>query len=144
MPRVPGVVSAPGQRNGVAMPPSSRTRRARDSHWYHPGPDPFGGPPTRHDHGSQALSDPGPPPPSDADDPPPSDPGTPPRSDRPLSLKGQIGATRDAAFRLAMAHVDLAKAEAAEIGGQIARVAALIGGALGLVIFAVILLVVGS
>jgi hypothetical protein len=77
-------------------------------------------------------------------DSPPSEPGTPPPSDRPLSLKGQIGATRDAAFRLAMAHVDLAKAEAAEIGGQIARVAALIGGALGLVIFAVILLVVGS
>jgi hypothetical protein len=43
-----------------------------------------------------------------------------------------------------MAHVELAKAEAAEIGSQIARVAGLIGAAIGLVLFAVILLVIGS
>ena len=43
-----------------------------------------------------------------------------------------------------MAHVELAKAEAAEIGGQIARVAGLIGGAVALVLFALTLLVIGS
>jgi hypothetical protein len=43
-----------------------------------------------------------------------------------------------------MAHVELAKAEATEIAEGIKRVAALIGGAVALVFFAVILLVVGS
>jgi len=42
-----------------------------------------------------------------------------------------------------MAHVDLAKAEAQAIGGQIARVAGLVGGAIALVLFAITLLVVG-
>ena len=42
-----------------------------------------------------------------------------------------------------MAHVDLAKAEVAEIGGRIARAAALIGAAIGLLIMVSILLIVG-
>jgi len=55
----------------------------------------------------------------------------------------QFGATRDAAWRLAMAHVELAKAEGAAIGGQIARLVGLIVAALALVFMAVILVVVG-
>ena len=43
-----------------------------------------------------------------------------------------------------MAHLDLAKAEAAEIADSVKRVAALVGVALAVVIFAVILLVVGT
>ena len=42
-----------------------------------------------------------------------------------------------------MAHVDLAKAEAAAIGGQVARVAGLIGGAIVLVLFIVFLVLLG-
>jgi hypothetical protein len=51
--------------------------------------------------------------------------------------------TRDAAWNLIMAHVDLAKAEAAAIGGQIAGVIGLVVLALALAFFAVVLLVVG-
>lgn len=53
-------------------------------------------------------------------------------------------ATRDSAWRLAIAHVDLAKAEFQAIGGEIARVAALAGIAFAVVVFAAILLVVGT
>jgi hypothetical protein len=53
-------------------------------------------------------------------------------------------ATRDAAWRLAIAHVDLAKAEFQAIGGQIARAAALAGIAFAVVLLAGILLVVGT
>ncbi len=45
---------------------------------------------------------------------------------------------------LAMAHVELAKAEMSAIGGEIARVAGLIGGAIVLVLFAVSLLIIGG
>jgi hypothetical protein len=58
-------------------------------------------------------------------------------------LKAQFGATRDAALRLALAHIDLAKAEAAAIGGQVARAAGLIGGAIVLVLFIVFLVLLG-
>ena len=47
-------------------------------------------------------------------------------------------------MRLVLSHVELAKAELAAIGGEIARVAALAGLALAVVIFAVILVVVGT
>ena len=50
----------------------------------------------------------------------------------------------DAALGLAMAHIELAKAEAAAIGGEIAKVAAYVGIAIAVVLLAVILLVVGS
>ncbi|HYH92898.1 MAG TPA: hypothetical protein VD763_07050 [Candidatus Saccharimonadales bacterium] len=59
-------------------------------------------------------------------------------------MRAQISATRDAAFRLARAHIDLAKAEATTIGGQIARVAALAGIAIAVVIVAVLLLIIGT
>ena len=45
---------------------------------------------------------------------------------------------------LVMAHVELAKAEAGEIAGEVGRVAALGALAIGLVIFAVFLLVIGT
>jgi hypothetical protein len=47
-------------------------------------------------------------------------------------------------MRLVMAHIDLAKAEASAIGGEIARVAALVGIAIAVVLFAVILAVIGT
>jgi hypothetical protein len=59
-------------------------------------------------------------------------------------LRASFRSTRDAAFRLATAHIELAKAEAKAIGGEIAKVAALVGIAIAVVIFAVILLVIGT
>jgi predicted small secreted protein len=47
-------------------------------------------------------------------------------------------------MRLVAAHIDLAKAETAAIGGEIARVAALLGIAFAVVLLAGILLVVGT
>jgi len=58
-------------------------------------------------------------------------------------MRAQLAATRDSAWRLAMAHVDLAKAELSAIGGEIARAAALGGIALAVVLLAGILFVVG-
>jgi hypothetical protein len=92
---------------------------------------------------SNTLDDPTstPPPPP----PPSSGSGTPtgrPRS-KPPGLRDQIAATRDAALTLVMAHVELAKAEAGAIAGQVGRLAALGALALVLVIFAVFLLVIG-
>lgn len=52
-------------------------------------------------------------------------------------------ATKDAALALVMAHVELAKAEAGQIAGEVGRVAALGALAIVLVIFAVFLLVIG-
>jgi hypothetical protein len=59
-------------------------------------------------------------------------------------LRAQISATRDAAMALVMAHVELAKAEAGQIAGQVGRAAALGAIALVLVIFAVSLVVIGA
>ena len=69
--------------------------------------------------------------------PPPAQPAPP------LGLKAQFGATRDAAFGLASAHIDLAKAEASAIGGQVARAAGLVAVALAFVLLIGFLLVVG-
>ena len=56
----------------------------------------------------------------------------------------QFRATREAAIRLVMAHVELAKAEASAIGVSIAKLAGLVGVAIVLVITAAFLLVVGT
>ena len=56
----------------------------------------------------------------------------------------QLKATRDAAMALVMAHVELAKAEAGQIAGEVGRVAALGALAIALVIFAVFLVVIGT
>jgi hypothetical protein len=53
-------------------------------------------------------------------------------------------ATKDAAVALVLAHVELAKAEAGQIAGEVGRVAALGALAIVLVIFAVFLLVIGA
>jgi hypothetical protein len=58
-------------------------------------------------------------------------------------LRKQFIATRDAAYRLALAHIELAKAEAAAIAGEVAQVAALIGVAVVAVLLAVNLFIVG-
>jgi hypothetical protein len=53
-------------------------------------------------------------------------------------------ATRDAALRLAVAHIDLAKAEASQIGGEVAKLTALTIAAIVLVLIAAMLLVLGT
>jgi MFS family permease len=59
-------------------------------------------------------------------------------------LFASIRSTRDAGMRLALAHLELAKAEAQAIGDEVKRVAALAGVAFAVVVFAAILAVVGS
>ena len=61
----------------------------------------------------------------------------------PAGLRAQIGAVRDAVRRLIGAHLDLAKAEASEIGGEIKRVALLGGIAIGALIALGLLLPIG-
>jgi hypothetical protein len=63
--------------------------------------------------------------------------GTPP------GLREQIGSTIDAAKRLFRAHVNLAKAEAGEIAGEVGRMVGLVAIALGLLFAVGILLAVG-
>jgi hypothetical protein len=65
-------------------------------------------------------------------------PGDPP------GLRTQIGATVDAAKRLFRAHVDLAKTELGEIVGEVKRMVALGGAAIGLLLIAAMLLVIGG
>ena len=67
----------------------------------------------------------------------------PDREPRP-GFRDQFGATKDAAYRLAGAHVALARAELADILDEVKKVALLIGVAIGVVIFAVILVAVGT
>jgi hypothetical protein len=82
---------------------------------------------------------PPPPPPSGADGPPPPPP--PPAAP---GLRGQFGATRTATKELVEAHIELAKAEMEEISGEIKKVAALAGVAIGAAIFAALLLGIGG
>lgn len=58
-------------------------------------------------------------------------------------MKQQAGATKDAIVALARAHVDLAKAEAAQIGGEIGIVAAAVGAALAALILIAFLVPIG-
>jgi hypothetical protein len=76
------------------------------------------------------------------------DPGSagaePPKLDRaPAGLRDQIRAVIAAARRLLAAHVDLAKAEAGEIGTEVKRVALLVGIALGAMLSLALLLPIG-
>jgi len=75
----------------------------------------------------------GPPPP-----PPPPEPEPAP------GLGEQIGATRDSAKRLLDAHVELARAEFEEIGDAAKRAGGYAGLAVGLAIFALLLLAIGG
>ncbi len=78
--------------------------------------------------------------------PPPPGAGKPPPSRRgpKRGFRDQFWATVFAAQRLVTAHIELAKAELADILEGIGRVAALFGAAVALAIFAVILVTVGS
>jgi hypothetical protein len=67
-----------------------------------------------------------------------------PRLDEPApGLKEQIGATRSAFQGLVGAHAELAKAEMGEIAGEVKRVAAFVGIAVGLFVLAALLVGVG-
>ena len=59
-------------------------------------------------------------------------------------LFAQLRATRDAAMAMVRAHIDLAKAEMREIGGEIGRAVGLVAGALGCLTFLLLLLFVGG
>ena len=66
------------------------------------------------------------------------------RRSTPAGVKGEFGATRAAGTRLVKAHIALARAEFGEILGEIQRLAIGAGIALGLLLFAGILLPVGG
>jgi hypothetical protein len=63
---------------------------------------------------------------------------------RPRGLRAQIGATRDAVLGLVRAHVDLARAEAGDIKGEVTRASALGGLAIGAAILLAIFLPIGG
>jgi hypothetical protein len=92
-----------------------------------------------------ASSDPGAGRPDASGIPPSSEPvGAGSTSDEPPGLRAQVGRTFEAVKRLLRAHVDLGKAELAEIVDEVKRFAALAGAALALVLFAALLLAVGG
>jgi hypothetical protein len=67
--------------------------------------------------------------------------GTPPP---PPGLRRQLGATRDAVIALVRAHIDLARAEASEIGGEVQSVAVAAGIAIGALILVAFLVPIGT
>lgn len=82
------------------------------------------------------------------DDGPKMSPGASPPTSKsdtgePPGLRAQIGATIDAVKRLFRAHVDLAKTEVGEIVGEVKRMVALAGVALGALVMVGLLLTVG-
>jgi len=64
-------------------------------------------------------------------------------SGSPPGLRDQLGTTFNAAKRLGRAHIDLARAEAGEIAGEVGKLVALIGLALGFLFAVGLLLAVG-
>jgi hypothetical protein len=74
----------------------------------------------------------------------PSSPAGPPDTGAPPGLGGQFGATFAAAKRLLRAHVDLAKAELADIVDEVKRMVALIGAAVGILFVASLLFLIGG
>jgi hypothetical protein len=62
----------------------------------------------------------------------------------PPGLRRQLGATRDAIIGLVRAHIDLARAEASEIGGEIQSVAIAVGIAIGALILVAFLVPIGT
>ena len=88
---------------------------------------------------------------ADADAPRADEPAGPARSDGagappppPPGLRRQLGATRDAITALVRAHIDLARAEASEIGGEIGAVAIAVGIAIGALILVAFLVPIGT
>jgi hypothetical protein len=85
----------------------------------------------------------------EADARPPEGPAAPgrtprPEDERPPGLRAQVGATKAAVLGFVRAHVELAKAELADIMGEVARAAALGAMALAVVILASLLLAIGG
>ena len=66
-----------------------------------------------------------------------------PNPDQPPGLRGQLGSTFEAGKRLLRAHVDLAKAELADIVDEVKRMVAFIGAAIGVIILAALLFGLG-
>lgn len=75
---------------------------------------------------------------------PSSKPAKEPATGEPPGLRAQFAATLEAGRRLFRAHVDLAKAEVGEIVGEVKRMVALGGLALGAILMAGLLLFVGG
>ena len=98
------------------------------------GADPWSAPP-RPDPEYRPLDDP------KTTQPPPRSRGAP---KPPPSLRAQVGATREALWALALAHVELAKAELAAVAGEIARVALLAAIAIVVIVMAALLAIVGT
>lgn len=71
-----------------------------------------------------------------------STPATP--DGEPLGIRAQIGATLEAAKRLLRAHIDLAKAEAADIAGAVGRMVGLFAAAFVMVLLTGMLFLVGG
>jgi hypothetical protein len=73
---------------------------------------------------------------------------TPPQSrsaaGEPPGLRAQAGTTLGAVKRLIRAHVDLGKAEIGEIVGEVKRMVALAGAAIGAIVVAALLLIIGG
>ena len=67
-----------------------------------------------------------------------------PDSGEPVGLRAQLGATFAAGKRLLRAHVDLAKAELADIVDEVKRMVALIGAAIGILVVAGFLFLIGG
>ncbi len=65
-------------------------------------------------------------------------------SGEPVGLRAQFGATFSAGKRLLRAHVDLGKAELADIVDEVKRMVALIGAAIGILVVAGFLLLIGG
>jgi hypothetical protein len=82
-----------------------------------------------------------PPPPSDEPAPPPAGSAA---AGPPPGIREQVGTTKDAFRTLIDAHVELGKTEMSAIGGQIARMAGLVGCAIALVALIGMLLFIGG
>ena len=67
-----------------------------------------------------------------------------PDSGEPVGLRAQLGATFGAGKRLLRAHVDLGKAELADIVDEVKRMVALIGAAVGILVVAGFLFLIGG
>jgi hypothetical protein len=72
-----------------------------------------------------------------------SDAPHPPEPEQPRGLRAQLGAVRDAIMRLVRAHVDLAKAELAQVLDEVKRLAALAGVAIGALLLLSVFLPIG-
>jgi hypothetical protein len=71
-------------------------------------------------------------------------PASRPVSGDPPGLRAQLGATASGAKRLVSAHINLAKAEAGDIVGEVKRMVGLAGMAIAVLILAAMLLVIGG